>query len=195
MAGSTRYTARLQWRGERPDLELRSSLQGLALTLPEPLRKPADAAWPLRIGLLASTAQKDQLSLELGGVLAARYERLDGRPQRGSIRVGPPGNDPALPDRGVALHLALPQLDLDAWTPLARQWSNGSSPAGNGTTGSGYLPDQGSVQTPTLRLLGRTLRNVVAGVSIDGVTQRVTLQSIVRPASSPGRPARPAPAP
>jgi len=174
MAGSTRYTARLQWRGDRPDLELRSTLQGLALTLPEPLRKPADAAWPLRVSLVGSAAQKDQLSLELGTVLAARYERQDSRPVRGGIRVGPPGSDPALPERGVALHLALPQLDLDAWTPLARQLGSGGA---GGTSGMGYLPDQGSVQTPTLRLLGRTLKDVVAGVSVDGSTQRVNLQS------------------
>lgn len=173
MTGSTRYSARLQWRGDRPDLEVRSTLQGLALTLPEPLRKPAEATWPLRVAVQGGSAGKDQLAIELGSVLSARYERQDERPVRGAIRVGPPGNEPGAPDRGVALHLALPLLDLDAWAPLARQLGSSGPAAG----GSAYLPDQGSVQTPSLRLLGRTLRDVVAGVSMDGGTQRVSLQS------------------
>ncbi|MCZ8233713.1 MAG: YhdP family protein [Inhella sp.] len=180
MSGSTRYTARLQSRGSRPELDVRSSLQGLALTLPEPLRKPADAQWPLRIGLLPGEGGRDQLSLDLGNLLSARYERQDARPQRGVLQVGGPRQgEPALPERGVALHLALPRLDLDAWVPLARALQ-GPSPARGADAslaGRAYLPDHGSIQTPSLYLLGRTLNNVLAGVSLDGSTQRVTLQA------------------
>jgi uncharacterized protein (TIGR02099 family) len=174
MSGTTRYSARLQWRGDRPDLEVRSSLQGLALALPDPLRKPAEASWPLRVAVQGAANGKDQLSLDVGSVLTARYERQDERPVRGAIRIGPPGPEAGAPERGVALYLSLPLLDLDAWVPLARQLA-GAGP-GN-PVGSAYLPDQGSVQTPTLRLLGRTLKDVVAGVSVNAGTQRMNLQS------------------
>jgi uncharacterized protein YhdP len=100
---------------------------------------------------------------------------------RGVLRVGDARQaEPALPERGVALHLALPRLDLDAWVPHARALQ-GPPPGRSAATalpgGSAYLPDHGSVQTPSLTVLGRTLNHVVAGVSVDGATQRVTLQA------------------
>ncbi len=183
LTGSTRYQARLQWKDGSSEIDVRSSLQGLSSALPEPLRKGADTALPLRLHLQGLDAARDRLGLELGTLLSARYERErpSGMVQRGALRVGSgaagAGNEPPLPDRGVALQLALPRLDLDAWTPLARQLSHSAGSSAPASTGASYVPNHGSVQADTLRVQGRTLSSVVAGVSISGNQQRVNLQS------------------
>lgn len=199
LSGATRYQARLQWLAGLPDIEVRSTLQGLASSLPEPLRKNADAVLPLRLNLLGLDAARERWALDVGSLISARYERerASALVLRGGVRVGGSATEPSLPERGVALQLSLPRLDLDAWTPVARQFSRAAPGSGpSSAAGNSYLPNQGSLQTDQLRVQGRTLSQVVAGVSIDATQQRLTLQSDLAagtlewtpgPAGSPGR--------
>lgn len=79
LSGQAAY--RLQWGQQRgqTDWLLTSPLIGLGLDLPEPMRKPAEAAWPLRLaqapearaGAGAGAAGPQVLRLELGALKAS----------------------------------------------------------------------------------------------------------------------------
>ena len=74
LSGQAAY--RLQWGQQRgqTDWLLTSPLVGLGLDLPEPMRKPADASWPLRLSQApdprAGAAGQQLLRLELGPLKA-----------------------------------------------------------------------------------------------------------------------------
>lgn len=142
MQGSTAYNASLAFRRGVPELLITSSLQGLALNLPPPLNKPADAALPLRYesaltrdshapytpnapGAASATSSpnphlQDQILMELGRVASVAYVRdLAGaqpRVVRGAIAVGlAPGEAAPMPDQGVLANVNLGNFDIDAW--------------------------------------------------------------------------------
>ncbi|HVK33812.1 MAG TPA: YhdP family protein [Burkholderiaceae bacterium] len=153
------------------EVTLTSSLAGLAIDLPTPLRKPAEAAWPLRIEsrVAPDSASRDTLRVELGNVITAQYQREAGadgslQPVRGAIGVLEPA--PPLPERGVHAVLALGAVDADAWqAALAKvQGPAGTSP---GTAEDGYLPRTVALRAQALSSEGRRLTNLVAGVSQD----------------------------
>jgi len=149
----------------RTDIDLSSTLVGLQIVLPAPFNKPADAAWPLRVQIgpaaEASPADKalDVLSLELGEVFKARYEReLSGRSAkvlRGSLAVLD-----TLPDAvpGVSVNLKLGKVDLGAWQAALEPLSVGNEA---GAT-EGYLPQIVKLSAQSLSRDGRLLSNVVA---------------------------------
>src|SRR5690606_10042100 len=93
-SGSTGYGVQLGFRGGEPELRINSTLQGLALQLPAPLNKAAEASWPLRY-------DSSVLALHADG-LAARERLL--------LTLGPT-NTPV-----IDLHL---ERDLAAGTALA----------------------------------------------------------------------------
>lgn len=87
LSGQAAY--RLQWALQRgqTDWWLTSPLVGLGLDLPEPLRKPADAAWPLRLA---------QAPDPRGGVNAPQWWRLELGALKASALVDPgPPSAPA----------------------------------------------------------------------------------------------------
>lgn len=129
-SGNASYAANLSIQNGVPEFSLTSNLQGLGLQLPAPLEKAADQVLPLRVerkivrrdtrpGAATPTLQ-DQLALELGRVVSARYLRdvsgSEARVLSGDIEVGLEGDAlPVMPDRGVLAHLNLGRFDLDAW--------------------------------------------------------------------------------
>ena len=124
-SGSAPYQVQLAFRQGRPDLNVSSNLQGMALALPAPLDKTATATLPLRLQSSpldnTGTTPHERLSLDLGTatnpLLALRFERdtsgATARVLRGAIQVG--NTVAALPASGVAAQINLPSLDVDAW--------------------------------------------------------------------------------
>ncbi|MGH6627700.1 MAG: YhdP family protein [Burkholderiaceae bacterium] len=194
--GSAAYTATLGFRRGQPELMVASSLQGLALNLPPPLNKSAEAALPLRFenallreSLASAGPLQDQLALELGRVASVVYVRDFGGPQvrvlRGAIGVGlSAGESAPLPDEGVAANINLAQLDLDAWeNVLAKAAGTSVAPAAAAGAAAiapaamGYLPTIMAVRARELTLEGRKLHNVVVGGSREGLTWRANLDA------------------
>ncbi|QDL35974.1 YhdP family protein [Rhodoferax sediminis] len=193
--GSTTYAAVLGFRKGVPDLLVTSSLQGLALNLPAPLNKSADAALPLRLEskrLPGSTGQpQDQLSLDIGRIAFATYVRdLSGaqaRVVRGAIGAGlTAGEAPSLPDAGVVASVNLERLDLDAWQALLSRAAapgagavapQAATPGATPADESDYLPTVVALRARELTVQGRTLHNVVVGGSRDGRTWRANLDA------------------
>ncbi|NML42733.1 TIGR02099 family protein [Ramlibacter sp. G-1-2-2] len=194
MQGSAGYQLTLGFRRGQPEVLVTSNLQGMALDLPAPLGKTAEAVLPLkyetaltRESLAAPPGQKLQelLTLELGRLGGVSYLRElgPGDPQvlRGAIALGlGPGETVVLPDQGVTANVQLGNFDVGAWqraltrvfgaettTPNAVAATDGAS-----SSSSGYLPTVAALRARQLVVQGRTLHNLVAGASRDGSAWR-----------------------
>ena len=173
LSGQTPYRLALGIVRGQTEFSLTSPLTGLAIDLPAPLKKSADAAWPLRVeARLASTASgepaRDTLRIELGSVAQALYQRDLSResPQvlRGAIAVL--DALPPLPERGVHALLNLGAVDGDAWNGVAERLQ-GNPADGAATVDDGYLPRTLALRAQSLVSGGRKLTHLVAGVSQD----------------------------
>ncbi len=189
-SGQTPYRLALGFVRGRSEFTLTSPLTGLALNLPAPLTKPADAAWPLRVEtrIAPDGPLRDSLRVELDDVkgplqthvLSALYQRDltrdDGQALvlRGAIGVLEAA--PSLPERGVHAVLALPTVDGDAWNAALDRTSapgatgvTAAAPAGVAAQDAGgYLPRVVALRAQSIVSGGRRLNNLVLGVSQDG---------------------------
>ncbi len=140
-SGSAEFSAVLDFRQGTPELFLTSNLVGMALNLPAPLGKTAEAALPVRYenSLLrdaraeaqptpgpAPARQLDRVLLDLGRIGSVVYVRdvsgADAHVLRGSIAVGlSAGESAPLPEDGVVANVNLSKLDLDAWSNVLTQ--------------------------------------------------------------------------
>ncbi|MCM5679257.1 TIGR02099 family protein [Schlegelella sp. S2-27] len=171
-----------------PELSITSDLVGLGTTLPAPLAKPAEAAWPLAIrttvdgtSLAAGQPGRDRVAMLLGDVLELRYERelRDGAAQvvAGSIGVNRPAPEPVA---GTAAAVRQSRLDLDAWRAVAQSFEgSGAAAGGDGgdAGGSGYVPSTIALQADELTVDQRRLTRVVAGLSQQAGLWRVNLDA------------------
>lgn len=200
-SGQTPYTMALTLRRGVPEVQVQTSLQGLALALPAPLAKSADSTLPVRFttqvtrealaapspGAVAAPLQ-DRWSVDWGEIGAVTYVRdLTGaqpRVLRGSIAVGlAPGEAAPLPARGVAANISVAHIDIDAWQKVL--FSPVAAPTGAAMpalpaaveAAPDYLPTVLAVRAQALTVQQRTLHNVVAGGSRDGAVWRTTLDA------------------
>jgi uncharacterized protein (TIGR02099 family) len=192
-SGSTAYAATLGFTRGIAEVIVTSNLQGMALALPAPLNKTAEAALPLRYEntLLRESmgpGQKlqDQLSLGVGRLVSAVYVRdVSAEPARvirGSIGVGlEPGESTPVPDNGVAANINLASLNLDAWDKVFSSAVGTSaaitSPPASASLTSGYLPTQIAIRTKELVISGRKLNNVVVGGTREGQNWRANIDA------------------
>ncbi len=200
--GSTPYTATLGFRRGMPELAISSSLQGMALSLPAPLGKTAEAVLPLRFenallqaSMVPGQKLEDQLSVSIGRIASLVYVRdLSGaepRVIRGGIGVGlEPGETVPLQEGGVAANINLAQVDLDAWQKLLGDSTvGGALQAGPSAASSAalnraaadaamsYLPTVMAIRARELVVEGRKLNNVVVGGSREGLTWRANIDA------------------
>jgi uncharacterized protein (TIGR02099 family) len=124
------------WRGtmtvKKPAAEVRIELglEGLSSSLPEPFNKSIRDALPLIVqGRIEP--QRDEWTATLGGAAALRLQQA-GENWRGRVALGAAAvkSATALPTQGIALAIAVPQLDIDAWTALLANGENGKDPSG-----------------------------------------------------------------
>lgn len=194
--GSTTYTASLNIRRSIPELVLSSHLQGLALSLPQPLSKSAETQLPLkyentlvRESLAEGRRLQDQIRLEVGSVGELSYLRdVSGatpRVVRGRIGIGLAPGDAitGLDIDGVAANINFGQIDLDAWEKILSEPSPPRSAGKSATDGAlsaeaqTYLPSILSIRAKELTLQGRKLNYVVVGGSREGLTWRANIDA------------------
>jgi uncharacterized protein (TIGR02099 family) len=178
VSGQSSYKLGIVIAKGQTEFALTSPLSGLGLSLPAPLNKPADAAWPLSVSTTVSFEEgrpRDTLRVELsqpqGPLLQAEVLRdRTGdvpRPLRAAYAVGTPL--PPLQPGGVLL-LRGPAFNGDAWLSLWRGLSAGNAPttapAAAATrpaadqAGISYVPAAAALKTPDLFIGGRHLTNV-----------------------------------
>ena len=174
------------------ELSVSSTLQGLAIDLPAPARKEADAVLPLRLLMTPTAAGRDEMRLEVGTsatpLLQAQLQRdvsgaAGSHVLRGALAVQ--DKLPALPAAGVLLHVNVAALDLDAWQQRfgALSGAGGGSGGGAGSSSAGddgdagLLPSQISLRSQALKVGGRQLGRVNALVARDGANWRINLDA------------------
>ncbi len=201
-SGSAAYTASLGFKKGATELSVSSSLQGMALSLPAPLGKTAEAALPIVFEntLLAESLKpgqtlQDRLALTIGNIAAINYVRdVSGdqpRVIRGSIAVGLEGGEVAqLPENGVTANINLAQVNLDAWEKIL-DGATRAQPVGAALPASGagavsgaggaaamaYLPTVLAIRAKELTAQGRTLHQVVVGGSREGLNWRANVDA------------------
>ena len=169
LTGQASYRLALGFVGGRPEFNLTSNLVGMAIDVPEPLRKTAPTPLALRVqtvlaadSLAPGGTPRDTLRLELGSVLQGQFQRdLAGdapRVLRGAVGVMEPA--PALPaGNGVVASINLPSLNLDAWQAwsdkLAR--SDGGARELQGLASGNYAPDSFTLRIGELNAGSRRL--------------------------------------
>jgi uncharacterized protein (TIGR02099 family) len=186
-SGSTSYSATFGLRQGWLEASVQSPLKGLALSLPEPLNKPADAQWPLRIErsmVLASLGPdrkaQDRITLQLGpgpglaGGLTASYLRDVSGPTpqvlAGDIALGSAPRE--LLGGQVRAQIQWPSLDLDAWDDAGSGlWESSRG------LGPGYLPTAVILRSPQVRLQGHTLQQVALNFAREGALWRGTIEA------------------
>jgi uncharacterized protein (TIGR02099 family) len=176
-SGSTAYAAALHIQDETLAFQLDSNLQGLALNLPAPMTKSADAAWPLRVALApqATTPRTDQVTVELAPLLSAQFVRDTSGPQarvlRGAIGLGLlPDESAPLPPSGVAANVRLDKVSLDAWQAVLEGLAPAATAGAAGATDSSFVPDRIALRAGELQFGGRRLHQLVVGGSRAGNT-------------------------
>lgn len=187
-SGQTPYRFQLAVSKEgQSELSVTSSLQGLALDLPAPARKEADATLPLRLLMTPTGTGRDELRLEVGTaampLLQAQLQRdvsgASSQVLRGALAVQ--DKLPALPASGVLLQVNVASLDLDAWQQRLGALAGGNGAPGNGTPAEGddlgLLPSQIGLRSQALKVGGRQLGRVTAVVARDGANWRINLDS------------------
>lgn len=198
--GSAAYTAVLGFRAGHPEVTVNSNLQGMALALPAPLNKSAEALLPFRLdttliresllpGPDGQVRLRDQLALEVGRMVSLVYQRdLSTRVPnvlRGSIAVGLAADESVvMPLSGVGANLNLATFNVDAWRTVLTQVAGFASAdaalpqfQGQADATLGYLPSRFAVRAQELMVGGRKLNQLVIGGSREGAVWRANLDA------------------
>jgi uncharacterized protein (TIGR02099 family) len=190
-SGSANYAAVLTIRNDRPELVIVSNLQGMAINLPAPLAKGADAnvAFLYENVLVPSSGKQgpvmDTLKVEVGNRVAINYLRnvAGDEPKviKGEIAVGlNAGENAPQPSNAVGANILLPSIDVDTWVRLFESVSpsNSADPAGaQSLAGTQYLPQVVVVRSNDITWSGRSFQNVVAGISREGNVWRANVDA------------------
>lgn len=132
LRGSTDWRAIIHTHDKLVDMSVESSMQGMALDLPEPFSKTATSMAPFRFERKASD-KGDILNFSYGGLVTAKIRRSQDKAgnyhvERGIVNFG---TGPALlPEgKGISVTGALPHLDLDHWQSMHGQFNDEAAPS------------------------------------------------------------------
>ncbi|MGA9395956.1 MAG: YhdP family protein [Azonexus sp.] len=152
LEGGAAWKSDINIHERNADVVIESNLVGISSRLPAPLAKDAPSPLPLRVERTATEGGRQQIRVSLGSVAQGLMIKRDGTMERAMIALGEGAT--RLPEKGVAVRIALPQFDADAW----REILAGSGAGGQG----GAMPPVSlvSIKTPELRLLGRDFTQV-----------------------------------
>ena len=175
--GGARYSGVITERDRQLQIVVDSSLAGLGLDFPAPLKKPAADALPVHFALNAAAPtdaglMRDDIRITLGSNIAARYQRqkqgkAPWRLLRGGIGVNVPAPEP---DSGMMLNVSLHTLNVDSWLDLGNAIAGKPEPnaavaADTADIAQYVVPDSMAARTSELIVGSRKLDNVVAGVT------------------------------
>ena len=153
LTGSAGWKADINIRRRNAEVVVESDLLGVSSPLPEPLNKNATTPLALRIERSAPDAQREQYRITLGkigqGVIVRRLDNWE----RGVFAVG--DAEPRLPEKGLAVRVAAPRIDADAWKNFLPDNGNGVA-----TDGSGLALNVVTLKTPQLRVFERDFNQV-----------------------------------
>lgn len=154
LTGGAAWKADIGIRQRTAEVVVESDLVGISSPLPEPLNKTANTPLPLRIEQTMPDALREQYRIVLGklgqGILVKRQDAWE----RGVLAIGE--GEPRLPDKGLAIRIATPRLDADAW----KNYLPDNGGAVKGGDPGGLALTALTVKTPLLRLFERDFNQV-----------------------------------
>ena len=184
MSGSTRYLATITVKKRRTELVLESSLQGLDLNFPVPLRKLGTDTLPLRLDLVSLPSEdprllRDELRVALGTTLAAHYVRSRSAEKNATWRVLHGGigvNAPAPePDEGLNINVNLKALNIDAWRGVIAAIAGNEKAREVPTDAISEAPDLAPYVEPDV-MAARATELIVGNKKLDNVVVGVSRQ-------------------
>ncbi|MEZ0237353.1 MAG: YhdP family protein, partial [Methylophilaceae bacterium] len=129
LQGSTDWTAEINARKQQADIVIKSSLVGLASSLPAPFAKGDSDSLPLLIEKKRENETQDTIAINLGKTMSARFLRADQNGtmvlDRGEVSFGGTANLPE--QRGISVRGNLQHVDADQWQSALA--GNSSTPA------------------------------------------------------------------
>jgi len=157
LSGSSAWKAGIDIKHGQTDLVVESDLVGITSRLPEPLAKAPASPLALRVTKVTGEAGRQQIQASLGNIAQAVAVKRADVLERAVVVLG--SGEARLPDNGIAVRIAVPQFDADAWQALL-----GGNGNGNGAKRGPRMPalDSLSIRTPMLRLMGRDFTQVEA---------------------------------
>ena len=133
LQGSTDWTAEINARKQQADVVVKSSLVGLASSLPAPFAKGDTETLPLLIEKKRQNDNQDIITISLGKAISGRFQRVDQNGKmlldRGEINFGGTADLPA--QRGISVRGNLQYVDADQWQSLLAGTSS-STPTSSG---------------------------------------------------------------
>ena len=204
--GSTQYSAQLRFGQEMTEVFVQTNLQGMALNLPAPFSKLAQASLPLKFD---NTLLENSLLPERDGKVRAKdnirltVDKLADfklvrdisadvpKIIRGTIGVGLEGSEvaPELPT-AVSANINIERLDVDEWSRLFNSLQTSSTLANskkntqkNAQTNVGQhvfdelIPSTVALRTKELIVQGRKFENIVVGGSREGSVWRANMEA------------------
>ncbi|MDC8757262.1 YhdP family protein [Janthinobacterium sp. hw3] len=175
LSGGARYSGLITARDHQYQVAVDSTLVGLGLDFPAPVKKAAADAVPFKFLLNGGAANeagltRDDIRINLGPAIAARYQRQKQgkeawRVVRGGVGVNAPAPEP---DSGMMVNVNLKSLNVDAWLALGDGIAGpaaGGAEAGGPELAQYVVPDLMAARAGELILGERKLENVVVGAS------------------------------
>jgi uncharacterized protein (TIGR02099 family) len=156
LSGNAGWKADIAIRKRNADFVIESDLVGVTSPLPEPLRKQAATPLPLRVERSAPESGREQYKITLGKVAQGLVLRRQGDWERAVFALGEA--EPLLPEKGLAVRIASPSLDTDAW----KKYLSDSVAAPGDAKSSGLALSVVTLKTPRLHLMGRDFSDVDA---------------------------------
>ena len=181
--GSAAYSATLGLRRGVLELQVASTLQGLALRLPQPLFKAADTLMPVRYATAlitdAPTVLQDRMTLSIANLAQVVYERDVSQPQprvlRGTVAIGLDASESVtFPEQGVNANIHLNQFNADAWLDVLAQ---AAAPTVDARLAASYLPTALALRADALIYGDRQFNHLTVGGTRDGQLWCVNLNA------------------
>ncbi len=175
MQGSTDWTGEITIKQPLVDVNLRSSLVGMAIQLPPPFNKPANQEMTFSLAKKQLSPSNDGINISYGNAISAKILRTEQEGklafERGDIGINIAAELPA--QAGLSLHGKLDYLDVDNWLALFNKPSNnaGSSP---------MSINNANVAVQKLDILGRRLNalKLTAQPNATGLQMAINSQEI-----------------
>ncbi|SHN16871.1 TIGR02099 family protein [Duganella sacchari] len=179
-SGSTRYSGTVTVRDHQVVVAVDSSLTGLGLDLPAPVKKTQTDNMPLHFVLASGLTPDgagllhDDIRIGLGSNIAVRYQRQKLPKQhwklvRGGIGVNAPAPEP---DSGLTFNINLRELNVDHWLDFGDLIGGKGAPAAPAAAATDatditqyVIPDAVAARASELVIGDRKLENVVIGVT------------------------------
>jgi uncharacterized protein (TIGR02099 family) len=201
MRGSANYVASLGLRNGQVEYAVSSNLQGMGLELPEPMDKPRDAVWPLRVDsqVLRSTGKSaplEQLSVSLGTVLSAKYVRdmtsANTQVLGGLLQLGAVTDSKDNPDKAVLLQVKHAKFNADDWQQALSPWTDTEAAKASTTRHpfAAYAPSRIDLSSPELTFMGRSFHQVQALADKQGRQWRIQAKATELQGTAEYRPAQ-----